>query len=230
MAISDTTNPYAPAGDDRGPIDPGDLPRLEVPQTVSFCYSAELLSAFWTDRTLHSPHDMQRRRRVSLIFASLALLIAVCAGIGVATARPEGVVGWGAICVMAVVVLFAFHVAWRLRTPASVRVVMRQLAHGYLEETPNEHFLSQRTITLEADGVREEMAQSSSFTRWSAYERFAQDEEGLYLYDSAISGTIVPREAFATRRQFLAFVALAYRLWNEARAAGSHTSEVANED
>lgn len=230
MAISDTTNPYASAGDNRGPIDPGDLPRLDAPQTVAFCYSAELLGAFWTDRTLHSPHDMQRRRRVSLIFASLALLIAVCVGMGVVTARPEGVVGWGAICVMAVVVLFALHVAWRLRTPASVRVVMRQLAHSYLEETPNEHFLSQRTVTLEAEGVREEMPLSHSFTRWSAYERFAQDEEGIYLYDSALSGTIVPREAFATRRQFLGFAALAERLWNEARTAGSHTSEVVKED
>jgi len=164
------------------------------------------------------------------MFALFAVLVAAVGGAMYLPAVPEGMLRLGITCVLVFIAIMLLSIAWRVRSQASVRDVMRQLANRYFDETPNEHFLSRRTLTLEVDGMREQLPLSHSFTCWNAYERFAQDDEGFYLYDSAMSGTIVPRTAFANQSQFLGYAALAERLWKAARKGERQASEAAQGD
>ena len=67
-------------------------------------------------------------------------------------------------------------------------------------------------MTLEADGIRQTLPYSDSFTRWEAYERVDYNDDYLFLYESSFTAVVVPRVAFATRSQYLGFVQLAERL------------------
>lgn len=119
--------------------------------------------------------------------------------------------GWFAVP-LAVGLLLLLAITYNARRPASIRLAFAQAAHRLLDERANEHLLSVRTVTLEADGLRQKMPASESFMRWEAFERIDHDDDHLFLYDSSFTAVVVPRQAFATRGQFLGFLELAKRL------------------
>lgn len=55
--VSDTNNPYAPTADHLAVATVEEVPRLDPPQSVQYALSAEMLTAFWTHRTLTSSGD-----------------------------------------------------------------------------------------------------------------------------------------------------------------------------
>lgn len=225
MATLDNANPYATATIEEESIEPEDVPLFEPPESVTFRYTAELLAAFWTDRTLHSEQDNQRRLLVSRRIGLFAGLLAIVGCVLFLPSGPEGLLGWIGLTAWVVGVLAVVNIARRILSPQAVYETMVQAANGYLQEMPNVQLLSPRTVTLEATGVRVQTPHSQSFTLWAAYERFAKHDEAFYLYDSGLSGVVVPRTAFSTRARYRAFAALADRLWNEARVGSPESGE-----
>lgn len=72
-------------------------------------------------------------------------------------------------------------------------------------------------MTLEAGGVRQQLKHGESFLRWEGYERIEHTDHYAFFYESSMTAVVVPRSAFGSQSQFLGFVRLAQRLWNEHR-------------
>lgn len=206
--MADATNPYAPVSDTNTDVAPDAIPHLDAPQSVRYRFSAELLTAFWTHRTLHSPGDNRVRRRVAyrLVLSGVVTLSAV--GLMV---LGDLIHAWALLPATIFLMVLAF-LAFQSRRPSAIQLAYAQTANRLLDESPNTHLLSERTVTLEADGIRQTLPYSDSFTRWEAYERVDYNDDYLFLYESSFTAVVVPRTAFATREQYLGFVHLAERL------------------
>ncbi len=201
-------NPYASAADTHADVAASDIPRLEPPQSVEYRLSAETLATFWAFRTLTSPAENRMRSRVGRRMLLAGGLPAIAM---LVLAYHNVLAPWVAVPgAMFLVALIA--VVYHARRPSSILLAYAQAAHRLLDEAPNAHFLSDRTVTLETAGVRQKMPASESFIAWEAFQRIDHDDDCLYLFDSSFTAVIVPRAAFATRGQFLGFVELARRL------------------
>ena len=207
--VNQDTNPYAPTSDTNADVPAGDVPHLDPPQQVRYHFTAEMLAAFWTHRTLTSPSDNQIRNRAVI---RSSLLSAAAAVVLLALAYEEVLGGWIA-GVVAAAFLARVVLLFNARRRTALLQAFGQAANRLLDESPNENMLSERTVTFEVDGVRQQLDASESFLRWAAFERIEHDDDYLFLYESSISAIVVPRTAFATRGRFLAFGALARRLW-----------------
>lgn len=213
--VIDSTNPYAPTNDTNADVRPEEIPHLRPPQTIQYRMSADTLAAYWTHRTLSSPGDKRIRNwataRSTLVSIAAAVVLLLLAQREILSAW----IAWPVALLLLVRVALIFNA----RRPATIRQAFAHAAHRLLDETPNQHMLSERKLTLETDGVRQQLDASDSIIRWKAFERIEHDDEYLYLYESSFTAVVIPRTAFPTRGRYLAFVALAERLWRASGAA-----------
>ncbi len=207
--VIDSTNPYAPSNDTNADVRPDEIPHLDPPQTIQYRMTADMLAAYWTHRTLSSPGD-NRIRNWAIARSTLVSVAATVALI--LLAQREVLSAWIA---GPVALLFLVRVAliFNARRRATIRDAFAHAAHRLLDESPNRHMLSDRKLTLETEGVRQQLDASDSIIRWRAFERIEHDDDYLFLYESSFTAVVIPRTAFATRGRYLAFVALAEQLW-----------------
>lgn len=211
--MTSDTNPYAPTTDTNADVADVDIPIVEPPQAVRYRYTPELLAALWTHRTLSSPGDQKLRRRVS----NTLMLSGLLPGVACMVLAYHGELPLYVAVPAAIVLLMVAATGLNYRRRSVVEQSCRQAAHRLLDESPNDQFLSERVVTFDATGVRQVLRASESFTRWEAFERLDHNDDYLFVYDSSLTAVVVPRAAFATRGQYLGFVDMTHRLWNNAK-------------
>jgi hypothetical protein len=155
---------------------------------------------------------LQRQYRLGFAAAPLP-------GIGVVAAitwlRP-GLPLWvaGLIFIVTAALFVPFYRRQTLRT-------LHKTVLGTLGEGRNEGVLARHEIELIEGELRERTEVGESTHKWSGVERIELTEDFILLFTQATGGYIVPRRAFQTPAEAIAFYEEATRLWGEARSSNS---------
>lgn len=217
--MSDPLNPFAPSTPPDTHLAERDIPHLEPPQSVEFALTPEMLAAFWSHRTHTSTSDGRTRRNNMLT----ALVLVITAPVVLVIVAVENRIPWWIGCVaFAYTVLIVLWFMQSLRRTTIDESLLRE-ARRMMDESPNEQFKDKRTLIIEQRGVRQHLTHGETFLRWAGYVRIEHTDQHAFFYESSLTAAIVPRAAFASQSQFLGFVRLAQRLWQDHQADGDAT-------
>lgn len=211
--MSDIQNPFAASVRLDNSVAECDIPLLEPPQSVRFAPTAEAIAAFWSHRSHSSASDKRTRRNIMLTASFLVLTAPVTLVILAALEMIPPFIGAAALLYSIVIVLWFLNSLRRSTIDESFLGEARRL----VDEAGNGNMKGERTMTLEAGGVRQQLKHGESFLRWEGYERIEHTDHYAFFYESSMTAVVVPRSAFGSQSQFLGFVRLAQRLWNEHR-------------
>lgn len=141
-------------------------------------------------------------------FAAVLLAIELALGDRLRQPRPATRFVWPAV--LAAIPLYLI-VARR-------RIVARRV-NTLLREGINRSWASRRTLIMTPDEIYESWTLGKSALKWAAFEKVEATADHLFLYQSAISATTIPRRAFESQAAFDSFVAAARR-FHRAAAPG----------
>lgn len=176
----------------------------EVGSGVEIQYEVTMEDMIEFDR-YHMAHSPTVRR--FLRTARLLVPVAFVA-IGIATS-----VAGGSFTSLAVFGLGSL--LWFLFMPALLGRARAKHARRMLSEGEGRGLLGKCTLSIAVDGLRVVREAGESTFAWCAVDSIVTAERHVYIYVSAISALVIPKDAFADRARCEWFVERA-RAWHEA--------------
>lgn len=76
---------------------------------------------------------------------------------------------------------------------------------GLYGEGKNTHFLEKNTVTLSPEGINKAGVTAETKISWSGVERIEESDKYLFIYISAVSALLIPREAFTDESHYVSF-------------------------
>jgi hypothetical protein len=144
----------------------------------------------------HSRHSPSIRRMVLLGQYGLPVfLVVICWPTFAASS-----IYLGLLC------LSPFILAWIMIYPKWWRYEQRRRISKMVKEGGPSKMFVWHTITLDQNGISEKTTTEDNFVHWSGVERFAEDDEYLYIYISALTAHVIPKRAFESKELLGQFV------------------------
>jgi len=140
--------------------------------------------AYWEYHADHSP-STQRFRQRERFGTALALLLTG----SVITITQQGPL---AILVFAVAAMI-----WILVTPTYLRWHHRRRAKELIREGSDRLILGKHRLSIEPDGLRETSNYNETKTRWFAIERIESSSEATFIYITATSAIVIPKQSIS---------------------------------
>jgi hypothetical protein len=164
---------------------------------VEFDLTLEDLVIFQEYHSAHSPMIRSQFRRawgrLPVAVIVLWLVLAVWSGQFSQFAADEW--PW-----LLFVPFYLFMLPWRWHR------AQRKNALALLNEGENKGIIGRQRITITPETITQSNAYREVRTRWEAVEKIVRSEHYAYIYVSAYSAHILPRQAFPTDGAFLKFV------------------------
>ena len=88
-----------------------------------------------------------------------------------------------------------FAILWIVFFPPYFYWNIKRISRKMIREGKNEGLLGVHKLLIDSQGIREVTKNGEAQVHWSGIEKYGEDADNLYLYNSAMSALIVPKQA-----------------------------------
>lgn len=141
----------------------------------------------------NSPAGRKTVNRLRLFFPAMLILVAAFNAVMLET-RLLPLALSGALIILWFI-FFNKFIDWSVR-----RSLKRAAKKGRLIDS------QEVRVAFDEGGILEQVGESEAKADYSAFERVASDESGVYLYNSAMTARVIPRRAFTSPDEMAQFV------------------------
>lgn len=82
---------------------------------------------------------------------------------------------------------------------------IKKRARKTIEETDNKHFLNERELIINEDGLTSISKDTTGQCKWSTILRYAETKEYFYLFPSSIQAYMIPKRLFRSQQEITDF-------------------------
>jgi hypothetical protein len=149
----------------------------------------------------HMEHsDVSRRELLTQRVLASLLTAAFVLGLSLWPPARFNALMLGAAVFTGVVIYFIYPVLVRQSTLGRLRKLVR--------EGKNDTLFGRQTVTILSEGILARNQSAESKIQWAAVQQVAESERQLFLFTSAISALIIPKNCFKSEADTQAFLQL----------------------
>ena len=168
---------------------------------VSFDFTADDFVQF---NLFHNRHSPEVRRWYLFGWATIPIIMWTVFLLVPAILRRDPQTWWQII--VATKWIFALPLLFIAYYPWATRRRMASLLHKMLREGSNQSLMGPQTVTIDDKGITSQSASSTNSVAWVGVNRIARSADCGYIYTSSVSAVVVPRRAFQSDGDFMAFL------------------------
>ena len=168
---------------------------------ISFDFTADDFVQF---NLFHNRHSPEVRRRYLIGWATIPIIMWTLFLLLPVVLRRDGQTWWQGM--MAMKWYFAAPLLIIAYYPWATRRRVAGLLHKMLREGSNGSLLGPRTVMIDDKRITSQSASSTNSVAWVGVNRIARSADCGYIYTSSVSAVVVPRRAFQSAGDFMAFL------------------------